>query len=91
VDPRPAEAADKSADKSTPLPAAPEVAKTPEEKIPAAVKIDVRWSGFRGPDRNGVVRGVRIATDWSATPPVQLWRRPIGPFSPAMVPSHFAT
>jgi hypothetical protein len=68
-------------------------AETPEERLLAqagdesmalpstteAAETGADWPGFRGTDRDGIIRGVQIETDWSVSPPVELWRRLIGP------------
>lgn len=45
----------------------------------AAITKEAEWSGFRGSNRDGIIHGMRIETDWSKSPPVNMWRRPVGP------------
>jgi outer membrane protein assembly factor BamB len=68
-------------------------AKTAEERLMArtndklikmpldsvSMATEAEWPGFRGLNRDGIIRGVRIRTDWSKSPPVEMWRRSIGP------------
>ena len=66
---------------------------TPEEKLLAlsedekmagiaadsTLELAAEWPGFLGPNGNGTIHGLQIETNWSDSPPVEQWRRPIGP------------
>ncbi len=66
---------------------------TPEDKLVAAIGRPkapaetanaeplgaVTWADFRGARRDAIVPGVKLATDWKAQPPREIWRKPVGP------------
>ena len=54
----------------------------PPSAAPAAVSqspdLQFRFPQFLGPHRDGRLEGVRLARNWSASPPRELWRIPVG-------------
>ncbi|MFO0913405.1 MAG: PQQ-binding-like beta-propeller repeat protein [Pirellulales bacterium] len=52
------------------------------EAKPAVEPVDLAsasWPAFRGPLRDGKRPGVRLAEDWQAGPPREVWRTRVGP------------
>jgi outer membrane protein assembly factor BamB len=52
-----------------------------QAKAPDSVTLstEAEWPGFRGRNRDGIIYGSRLNSDWVKSVPVEMWRRSIGP------------
>lgn len=54
--------------------------RTPFRKVvPLVPDPALDWAEFRGPNRDGILTGIRIDPDWHKNPPKLLWKQKIGP------------
>ncbi len=51
----------------------------PARQVESAADSAPDWPGYRGPRRDGILSGLRFATNWSDNPPQALWRREVAP------------
>lgn len=61
-----------------PQPAPAPQAATPPVDAPSTPPGVADVPQFFGPQRDGQIQGANLARDWTATPPTELWRQPIG-------------
>lgn len=47
--------------------------------VELGLESEPEWPGFRGPNRDSIVAGTNIGTDWTSSPPQELWKQPVGP------------
>ena len=57
---------------------APEIAALPAPP-PSAPSVWRDWPRFLGPESDAQLEGVGLARDWQAQPPLEIWRRRVGP------------
>ena len=63
---------------ASPASPAEATAAAPAPVVPVEPAADSSYPQFLGPARDGTLAGPRLARDWSAHPPRQLWRQPVG-------------
>lgn len=47
-------------------------------KVEAQAENEADFPAYRNRDRDGIVRGPKLPRDWTANPPRELWRQPVG-------------
>jgi outer membrane protein assembly factor BamB len=54
-------------------------AKTSDLSVPSTSLTDNDWMAFRGPNRDGVITGTSLTTNWTKSPPTLIWKHSVGP------------